>query len=493
MKHSIKKQIAFIFICLMAGTIFFCWLLNNTFLPAYYENERKKAVMQTYELLNAVADSEQFGSEKFEIEMEKMSGRYNVMGVVQDMNGMIVGTFGNDVEMLKVLLWDRLYTPVQNPQVVETEQTYTIQKVEDSKTRTEYMEMVGFLNGGQVCYIRTPLANISESVQIANRFLLYVGLAGVLASSMVIWLVTRKITEPILELAHISEKMANLDFEVRYEGNNGNEIAVLGENINLLSEKLYKTIKELKTANNELQKDIERKTEIDEMRKEFLANVSHELKTPIALIQGYAEGLKEGVSEDAESREYYCEVIMDEASRMNNMVKKLMTLNQLESGNDRIEMERFDIVTLVCNYVNSARILATQNGISVMMEQYDAIYVWGDEFKTEEVFANYFSNAVHHCSGEKKIAIHIKREENKVRVQVFNTGDNIPEESLPYIWEKFYKVDKARTRAYGGSGIGLSIVKAIMESQHQAYGAENYENGVGFWFELEAAGKEKKD
>ncbi|MBO5165189.1 MAG: GHKL domain-containing protein [Lachnospiraceae bacterium] len=492
MKHSIKRQIAFIFIGLMAGTIFLCWLLNNTFLPVYYESERKKAVMQTYELLNEAAESGQFSSEDFQIEMEKMSGRYNVMGVVQDMNGMIVGTFGNDVEMLQVLLWDRLYTPVQNPRILEQGDGYTIQKIVDSKTRTEYMEMIGFLDGGQACYIRTPLENIRESVQIANRFLLYVGLGGVIVCSMIIWLVTRKITGPILELAHISERMTKLDFEAKYQGDSQNEIAVLGENINVLSETLYKTIKELKTANNELQKDIEKKIEIDEMRKEFLANVSHELKTPIALIQGYAEGLKEGVSEDAESREYYCEVIMDEATKMNNMVKKLMTLNQLETGNDVVEMERFDIVTLICNYINSAGLLAKQNGISVKMERYDSIYVWGDEFKTEEVFANYFSNAVNHCTGEKEIDIRITEENGKVRIQVFNTGENIPLESMPYIWEKFYKVDKARTREYGGSGVGLSIVKAIMESMNQEYGVENYINGVGFWFELEAAGKEQR-
>ncbi len=490
MKHSIKKQIAFIFIGLLAGTLLLCWLINNTFLPNYYEAERKKAVLHTYELLNSAAADRQLASEEVRIEMEKLSERYNIMGVIQDENGLIVGTFGNDVEMLKVLLWDRLYTPIPNPQIVVQSDSYTVQKVLDSKTRTEYLEMIGFMEGGQACYIRTPLENISESVTIANRFLLYVGLLGVVLSSLIIWLVTRKITEPILELAHISERMTQLDFEAKYTGKSGNEIDILGENINSLSESLYQTIKELKNANNELQKDIEVKTEMDARRKEFFASVSHELKTPIALIQGYAEGLKEGINDDAESREYYCEVIIDEASKMNQMVKRLMTLNQLESGMDVMELERFDIVALICNYVNSAVILIKQNRISVKMEHYDATYVWGDEFKAEEVFANYFSNAVNHCKGEKIIDIRITQTEGRVRIQVFNTGDTIPVESLPYIWDKFYKVDKARTREYGGSGVGLSIVKAIMESMNQEYGVENYINGVAFWFELEAAGKE---
>lgn len=223
------------------------------------------------------------------------------------------------------------------------------------------------------------------------------------------------------------------------------------------------------------------------MRKEFLANVSHELKTPIALIQGYAEGLQEGINDDPESRAYYCDVIVDEASRMNQMVKKLLTLNQLEFGNDMVAMERFDITALVCNYLQSAELLAKQNQIDVQMEETPSYYVWGDEFKIEEVLMNYFSNALNHCSGERIIEVIITPIEERIRVTVFNTGDQIPQESLSQIWEKFYKVDKARTREYGGSGVGLSIVKAIMESMHQNYGVTNYENGVALWFELERA------
>ncbi|MCI9651962.1 MAG: GHKL domain-containing protein [Lachnospiraceae bacterium] len=320
---------------------------------------------------------------------------------------------------------------------------------------------------------------------------LFRGLALIaLAGGVIVWFVSTKITKPILELNRISEKMVHLDFEAKYEGGARNEIGLLGENINKLSASLERSISELKTANNELQKDIERKEQIDAMRREFLANVSHELKTPIALIQGYAEGLSEGVNDDPESRSFYCEVIVDEASRMNNMVKKLLTLNQLEFGNDVVAMERFDVAALVKNYVQSAGILTRQNEITVRMEEYGPVYAWGDVYKTEEVFMNYFSNAVNHCravagNSDKLIVVSLEQREGKVRIGVFNTGQPIPEESVPHLWEKFYKVDKARTREYGGSGVGLSIVKAIMESMNQKYGVENYNNGVLFWFELD--------
>lgn len=296
---------------------------------------------------------------------------------------------------------------------------------------------------------------------------------------------SKRITKPLLELTEISRRMSNLDFEARYEGGGEDEIGTLGENFNKMSEELEHTISELKTANNELQEDIEQKKQIDEMRKEFLSNVSHELKTPIALIQGYAEGLKECINDDAESREFYCEVIMDESAKMNNMVKKLLTLNQLEFGNDQTAMERFDLTDLVRGVVQAAQLLADQKEAQIAFPQVEPVYVWGDEFKVEEVVTNYVSNALNHVDGDKKIEVKIMRKDNHVRLSVFNTGKPIPEEDLDKIWIKFYKVDKARTREYGGSGIGLSIVKAIMESMHQKFGVVNYDNGVEFWFELE--------
>ena len=263
------------------------------------------------------------------------------------------------------------------------------------------------------------------------------------------------------------------------------EVGVLGNSMNMLSETLEQALAELKEANTELKKDLEKKEQIDAMRKEFLSNVSHELKTPIALIQGYAEGLNENISDDPESREFYCEVIMDEASKMNKLVKNLLTLNQLESGKDAPVMERFDIVSLIRGVLGSMHIMIEQKEATVIFEETEPVYVWADEFKIEEVVTNYTSNALNHLDGERKVEIKVLQEEDCVKVTVFNTGTPIPEEDIPNLWNKFYKVDKARTREYGGSGIGLSIVKAIMESMNQEYGVQNFDNGVEFWFTLD--------
>ena len=351
----------------------------------------------------------------------------------------------------------------------------------------EFLEIWGETGSGLSVIIRSPIEGIRDSIRISNRFYLMIGIIVTVLGGIFISIFTRKITKPVVELTEISQKMANLDFEARYTSGGEDEIGILGHNFNQMSETLEKTISELKTANNELQKDIEKKEQIDEMRKEFLSNVSHELKTPIALIQGYAEGLQDNISDDPESREFYCEVIIDEANKMNQMVKKLLTLNQLEFGNDQVNMERFDLTALIQGIIQSSKILAEQAGAEIIFRQSDPIYVWGDEFKVEEVLTNYVTNAIHHVKYDKKIDIRcVCQEGNRKKKAVFNTGDTIPEEDLgKKSGIKFYKVDKARTRKYGGSGIGLSIVKAIIESMHQECGVKNFDNGVASWFTLE--------
>ncbi len=490
MKYSMKRQFACVFIGLMAGTILLCWFINNTLLEKYYLANKKESIYKVYNELQESIDSGNTLTNTFLNELNKTCGKYNISVMLMDRDSRVSICVGAEKDVMQQALLDNIFYKGNGRQdldmaVDESGNKYILQNVLDRKSGVNYLEMWGVFENGSFFMLRSSVESIRESVAIANRFLAYVGFVAAIASGIIIWYVSKKVTEPILELTDISERMINLDFDAKYMGKSKTEVALLGDNINKLSGALEKTISELKTANNELKKDIEKKNKIDEMRKEFLSNVSHELKTPIALIQGYAEGLKEQINEDPESREFYCEVIMDEASKMNTMVQKLMTLNELEFGNDNVTMERFDIVSLISNYIQSSKILTEQNGVTVRMAEYSPIYVWADEFKTEEVFMNYFTNALNHVGGEKIIEVKLMQKDKKVRVSVVNTGMPIPEESIDQIWDKFYKVDKARTREYGGSGVGLSIVKAIMNSMNQQFGVINYDNGVEFWFELD--------
>lgn len=491
-KFTIRSQFTFVFLITMIFVLFLYWLTDTVYLERYYLWNKENAIYNAYLQFNEAADRGVLNTDEFDIAWQKICSKYNIGVIILDADSRTIKCSGNDAEFLVKQLRDCFFNREsieknQDPRLVREENNYTMQIVKDPRMGTEYLEMWGVLDNGNLFLIRSPVESIRESVRISHRFLLYPGILVIILGTLILGVFARRISKPILRLSNISERMTHLDFDAKYDGNGAAEIEVLGRNINKLSETLEKTISELKTANNKLQEDIEKKEKIDEMRREFLSNVSHELKTPIALIQGYAEGLKEGVNDDAEGREFYCDVIVDEASKMNTMVRKLLSLNQLESGNDVVSLERFDLVMLLKNYLQSADILIRQSEATVCLHMEEKVYVWADEFKVEEVFMNYFSNALNHLAGDKIIEVKIIQQEETVRLSVFNTGQPIPEESLAHLWEKFYKVDKARTREYGGSGIGLSIVKAIMDSLHQRYGVINYDNGVEFWIELEKA------
>ena len=486
MRHSFRRQLTTIFTTVMAGTLLLIFFSGVLFLEKYYISDKQKHVISAYEKLNTAALEGTMEAENFQENLQSLSTTDNISFIIMDTDARIKFFSSRNSEEMKFQLWDYIFgrESFEMTKILEETPFYVLRQSRERISGMEYLEMIGTLENGDYFIMKTPLESIRDSVILANRFYTIIGTIVIFISAVIIYLFSRKVTKPVLELADISQRMTVLDFDAKFESKGENEIDVLGEHMNQLSETLEKTISELKTANNELRRDIEHKEKIDEMRKEFLANVSHELKTPLALIQGYAEGLKDGISEDPESREYYLEVIMDEAQKMNTMVRKLLTLNEVEFGHDAVSMERFNVSEVVEGIAQSYALFVQQKGGKLRLNIQKPLYVWSDELKIEEVLSNYLSNACNHLDGERIIEMKAEQKDERVRISVFNTGKQIPEEDMERIWEKFYKVDKAHTREYGGSGIGLSIVKAIMESVNGSYGVKNYQNGVEFWIEL---------
>lgn len=506
MKHSIRARFAIIFVGLMAFVLISTWCVNNWFLESFYTGDKVRTLEKAYTQIDkVVAEADDKGKGIIEYYKDTYDPDFNNEGSVQKMfrtmgekyNLMMVIIDSTTDEALMSTNGDQRFLKnrveayilgknVPQASILKKHDNYIIQKTYDARSDSYYLESWGYFSDNKTIFlISVPLASIRESVVLANRFLAYVGVVALFIGSISIYLTTKRITSPILALANLSEKMSSLDFDAKYIGREEDEIGVLGNSMNQLSNTLRDTIGQLRAANEELQKDIDEKIKIDEMRKDFIANVSHELKTPIALIQGYAEGLTEGMAEDPDSRDYYCGVIMDEAGKMNTMVRQLLNLTALEFGNDSIRQERFDLVELIRGVINSAGIIIQQKDAKVKLEDCGQIEVYADEFKVEEVITNYLNNALNHLDGERKIVITAEENGEEALVTVFNTGQNIPEEDLPKLWTKFFKVDKAHTREYGGSGIGLSIVKAIMDSHHKSCGVRNVNGGVEFWFTLD--------
>ncbi len=487
MKHSIERQMTVAFMSLLAFMFVVILLGNAWLLEPYYIRDKKSKFISMYESLSKAAEEGRLAGtdEATYAALARQAEKDNLFFLTINMaEQTMTANVQHEVELKQYLDAYLLNRRGSGDKTLELTENYEISQTKGNDSAAEYLMMRGELGGGYFFLIQSPLESIQGSAALANRFLIVVGSVAAVICMLLVWLFSKKITNPLRELADISEKMAELNFETKYTSGGEDEIGVLGENFNRMAERLERSISELKSANNRLMQDLEQRDKLEQMRSEFLGNVSHELKTPIALIQGYAEGLKEGIDTDAESREFYCDVIIDEVSKMNHMVKNLLALNQLEFGDEEIQFERFDLTELAAGVLESMELFAEQTKAKVQFLTTEPVYVWADEYKVEQVVRNYVGNAFHHVSGDMVIEVKIEVQGDVARMTVFNTGNAIPEEDLGHIWEKFYKVDKAHTREYGGNGIGLSIVKAVMESLHQKYGVENYDNGVAFWFEL---------
>lgn len=479
----------FLVLCVVTILLVICLIaINSLVLENFYIYNKTNTIKEVYNKINKYYKDPDLAI-NLETELKKIAFRNNFDILIQSDTDLILFSTNKDFLSSIEVAKEKYKTYLEERKnLLYSDAKMTIRKIDDTSNSLNYILLYGKLDNGYSLYMRIPIAPIEESVRISNNTLIVIGIATVIISAFVASLISKRFTSPILQLNDITKKMAKLDFEQKYRINDSDdEINELGKNINTMSDKLESTIKQLRETNSELEKDIEEKSKIDEMRKQFISDVSHELKTPIALIQGYAEGLIENVNTDDESRKFYAEVILDESNKMDVLVKQLLELMKLEYGKREFTDGKFDIVELINEVIRKCNVMLEENHIQVIFDEKEPIYAYADDFYIEQVMTNYFTNAIKHAkevNGEKQIKITIQNVDDKIRVSVFNTGDKIPEEDLTRIWGRFYKVDDSRNRENSGSGIGLSIVKAIQNNYQNEYGVRNLSNGVEFYFDI---------
>lgn len=479
----------FLTLCVVVIALVICLIaVNSLVLENFYIYSKTNTIKELYNKINDYYEEPNLDI-SLETELKKVAFRNNFDILIKADTDLILFSTNKDFLSNITAVESKTKTPFgERKNLLYSDEKMTIRKIDDTSNSLNYILLYGKLDNGYSLYIRIPIAPIEESVRISNTTLVTIGVITILISAFAASVISRKFTKPILQLNDITKKMAKLDFEQKYRINDSDdEINELGRNINTMSDKLEATIKQLRETNSELEKDIEEKSKIDEMRKQFISDVSHELKTPIALIQGYAEGLIENVNTDDESRKFYAEVILDESNKMDVLVKQLLELMKLEYGKREFTDEKFDVVELINEVIRKCNVMLQENQIQVIFDEKEPIYAYADDFYIEQVMTNYFTNAIKHAKevkGEKLIKITIQNVNDKIRVTVFNTGDKIPEEDLTRIWGRFYKVDDSRNRENSGSGIGLSIVKAIQNNYQNEYGVQNLSNGVEFYFDI---------
>lgn len=492
MLKSIRSKLYLLFLTTVSMLVLLTLLLNTVFLPQYYQNQRERILRDSYiETIKAVKDETQ-------VELKRK------LGAIESKNGVRINIadrywfviYGNthiyQINQGQIISEKAAFPKGTKIEDVDT-QSAQINMYHDSETGLKYLTIFGIMeyrNEINLIWIDTTVEAIKESMQISNTFLIYSTLLTMFLVGLAFFFLSAGFVKPIQEINTAAKKITVLDFSGKLQVKSKDEVGQLADSVNQLSTQLESKITELQRANMQLKIDLLNRDKTDEMRKEFISNVSHELKTPLSLILGYTEGLKIGINE--EERDFYFEVIQDEANNMNKMVSRLLYISQLESEAMKPDMSHFEINALINASLETLKLQFGEKNIKLTTDYRFSGEICADIDQIRQVITNYLTNAIHHCGenrcgGGMKVEITTERtEKGRLKVTVYNTGEHIPEDSLSHVWESFYKVDKARTREYGGTGLGLYIVSQIINNHNGTYGAENVEGGVRFWFELEA-------
>ncbi len=349
-----------------------------------------------------------------------------------------------------------------------------IQKNES--TNLERLILYYQMDNTDITTLSTSLAAITASIGITNTFIIYITAILLIVGAIIAFIISKNFSEPIVEISNVATRIASLDFSGECSNYTIDELDKLGADINELSSKLKQTISSLNV-------ELERERAVERMRKEFISNVSHELKTPISIIDSYAEALK--VNINSNKKDTYLNVIIEETDKMNRLVKELLDLSNLNSGRFTINKEHFDILDLINKITAKYDSIFMEKSIEFDVSGLSSIVVDADPYRIEQVIINYLNNAISYVDDRRVVALSVIEEESKIRVEIFNSGIEIDDDTMSRIWESFYRADNARDRSNSNYGLGLSIVSGIMNQHGTQFGAYNTMDGPVFYFELD--------
>lgn len=464
---TIKTKLFFIFLILMISLVLSGMLLNSIFLESYYIYKNKGVLISE--------------SEKIKDEYINSKGtNFEYADIIQNVEGINAIIVNKDFNIQYNSLWKKSSDEekslsrqlrkdiLDNEKKLLKKYVYYIDEKENAQNTR--LVFVSKINDEDYIILIKSVKSIHQSVVIANEFYIIAGLIVIIIGSIFILIFSSKITKPIVQMSNVAENISNLEFDKVINVMSEDEIGRLGNSINKISHKLNSSI-------NELKQDVESK-------KDLIRNMSHELKTPIGIIKGYAEGLKYGVADDKEKMDKYCTILVDECDRMDKLVKELLNYSMIEGGMIKLNITTFNIDELMSKIIERFTPAFHEKNINFNLNCVKNYIVSADRDMLEKAINNFITNAIDYVNEKKVIEVVVKNEENKIRISVYNTGENIHQEELNKIWDVCYRIDKARSRKYGGHGIGLSIVKLIVDLHGGTVKVDNIEDGVKFSLEI---------
>lgn len=494
MKKSISKRLFLISFGTIVFLVCFTMLFQILFFQEFYLNRKSSNLeigvkqfktLYSYDINNKESLYEALGI--FELEHNAKIAIYSTDGTVKylaDPEGSSAEIIGTLNQVFKLLYNDPLYTK----SVLESDGVFT-KLMDSNKLRSKYIVCMAPFSltseKDSIVIALTSFQIIEEATSIIKDFYKYILIVVIILGLILSYIYSDLIAKPLVKINKTAKKLSAMDFSERCIVDREDEIGNLAETMNFLAQNLSNALDDLTVKNAKLKEEVENERRLEKLRKDFIAGVSHELKTPIGIISGYAEGLKDGIA-DEESQGIYLDIIMDEAEKMNKLVMDMLELAKLENGKTDLSMTSFSLNMLVDEILFKNSVDITNHNLKVEKNYKDNFnyMVLGDEFKIEQVITNFITNAIKYTPENNTIIADIHEHNGLIYCSIENTGAHIAEENLDKIWHQFYRGDSSRNRDSRSSGLGLSIVKNLLQLHNSYFGVLNTENGVKFYFTL---------
>lgn len=494
-KISVRWKI-FLYIASFAlGMIILLWLFQVVFLDSFYRSIKTQQIKET---THEIVDN--FNDESLSSFIKSMSENsdycirifnMNTMSSINNIDnkgvcGLLVDTskivelyekaLENDGEIFHLSdseLFSKKFNDYTDRYNIESEEGLNGPSVilkpslseplggEDMKTMT-YGEVISSTDGDYFVLVNSRITIVSEIAETIRTQLIIISVILILIALGVAFLIASVISKPIIKINESAKYLAKGKFDVEFEGKGYLEIEELNDTLNYASVELSK---------------------VEKLRNELIANMSHDLRTPLTMIAGYGEVMRDLPGENTPEN---VQVIIDECHRLTALVNDILDLSKLQAGTQSLKMETFNITSVIRDITNRFSTMLKKEGYEISFEYDEDVKVLADNVKMNQVIYNMIVNAVHYVGDDRKIIIKQIIKDKKVRIEVIDHGEGIDAQNLPYVWDRYYKLDKVHKRASIGSGLGLSIVKGILELHKATYGVTSKVNeGTTFYFEVE--------
>lgn len=462
--RSIKFKTWLYFILFATFLMLTLWILQVLFLNSFYATMKDEQTKNVAKSIESAYESESYLDFLTTVNEISDSNDIFIYIVSSDGNTMYFSPVGNDTD--SEYYAEQIKTV--NRYMIENERTSAYLRIKGSENGKEVLAYGNVLKSKDkvplVIYLFSPLWPISSTVEILTNQLIYVTFISLIVACMISFYLSTRITSPIRKITNSAERLAEGEYGIIFRGGHYTEISNLADT--------------LTSASIELEKS-------DMMQKDLIANVSHDLRTPLTMIKSYAEMIRDLSGDNPEKREEHLKVIIDETDRLNSLVDDLLTISRMQSGKMVLTREDFDITAAANSIISTYKVMEDLEGYTFDFDCPTHFIVNGDTEKIKQVMSNLFTNAIKFCGEDKYVGVSIKKKGKNVICKITDHGEGIAPEELSRVWERYYRSSSNMVRTTEGTGLGLSIVKEILSLHKVKFGVESTLNqGTTFWFEM---------